>query len=141
MNRRDALLALVGLPLLAADDPPKQSEFMPDPNYEPKVGDRVQLFMTGKAGWELPCWCATSEYAFKEYDKAIEIDDDDGLKELRDSGRVIRVASRTAILVLSERDEKTGAVEIRILEGPAKSRRLWTPVYHVARLIKKPRRP
>ena len=141
MTRRDALLAVLGLPVLLAADEPKKPPVTPEPNYTPKAGDRASLYTLTKKGEESTCWCATSEYAFKEYDKAIEIDDDDGLKELRDSGRVIRVASRTAILVLSERDEKTGAVEIRILEGPAKSRRLWTPVYHVARLIKKPRRP
>jgi hypothetical protein len=83
-------------------------------------------------------WCATSESALREYNKAIDIDDDDGLLELRESGRVIRVPSRTSILILEEEDEKTGAVEIRVLDGPAKSRRLWTPVYHVAKLVKKP---
>ena len=138
MNRRDALLAVLGLPALLAADEPKKPPVVREPNYTPKVGDRVSLYALTKKGEEMPCWCATSESALREYNKAIDIDDDDGLLELRESGRVIRVPSRTSILILEEEDEKTGAVEIRVLDGPAKSRRLWTPVYHVAKLVKKP---
>lgn len=138
MTRRDALLAVLGLPVLLAADEPKKPPVTPEPNYTPKAGDRASLYTLTKKGEESTCWCATSESAFREYGKALDIDDADGRKELRESGRVIRLPSRTSILILEEEDEKTGAVEIRVLDGPAKSRRLWTPVYHVAKLVKKP---
>ena len=136
MNRRNALALMLSFPVVAVADG-KPSEYVKDPNYEPKPGDRVHLFGTTKTGVEIECWCATSESAFREYDKSLDIDDSDGLRKLRESGRVFRLPSRTSILVLSKEDEKTGAVEIRVLEGPSKSRRLWAPVYYVNRITRK----
>lgn len=147
MSRLFILAVMAVLPLAAFDDEDKKetpSEYVADPRYIPAVGDRVHLFAVDKEGIEFVTWCATEPYYFRDYAKALSIRDDDGSRELEKTGRIKDLQCRTSILVLSLEPARehegtiiSASAEVRILEGPHKGKKYWTPQYHVARIIHK----
>lgn len=139
MNRRSALFAVVVcLPNVGTDEPPKVSEYISDPRYVPADGDRVHLFAVAKDGSEFGAWCAAYASDYRDFGKALGIRDDDGIAEMLKKGDVVRVPARTPILVVTAKCQSPeGASEVRIMDGPHKGGKFYTPSYYVARIVKK----
>lgn len=120
---------------------------IPDPNYYPKIGDRAVLYVLDKDDKPYDVWCADARVYFRDYVKCLIIKDYDGMRELDDSGRVLDLKPGTEILVLDidacrikvgdEEKERT-YVEVRIMSGPHQGKKLYTPDYHVTRLVENP---
>jgi hypothetical protein len=117
-----------------------------DEDYEPVVGDRVIIYTVTEKK-EASAWCATTASGYRDNVKCLHILDDAGMVELERSGQVGQLKSRTQVLILDVDEEPvmvgknkvpSTCVEIRILSGPAKGKRLYTPDYHVARLKPQP---
>lgn len=137
-----AILLTFSCYLRAEDDEARVKEIAARyERYELKIGDRAFLFASHK-GSMTGGWAATTTYYFHDYTKALSIRDDDGREELLTNGDVVRLAPETPVLVLDikrveiksgKEDDASTRVEIRILSGPHKGEKLYTPNYHVVR--------
>lgn len=139
------VLALL-MTLPSADEAPAPKlKKVPDKGYSPKIGDQAVLFVTDRKGEPYDAWCATERYYYRDYMKALRIKDTAGRRELEDDGDVVDLNPETMVLVLGfedleiERGEvgSSRAAVVRIMSGPHKGKKFYTPDYHVARVVER----
>lgn len=103
---------------------PCQTEPKYVPVLEAKPGTTLFAWVPGAAD----VMVATDPFAFRDVIKSIAANDDEGLKELRRSGRLFLVRSETPVKVLQSRREPIAPApchEVRVLDGDAKNRTGW----------------
>lgn len=114
-----------------------QVEWVPDPSYVPKAGDRAQIH----APEDGDAFGASDAISYSMLAKAVKAEDSEGLKELAQKGRIALVRSGLNVLVIESHDNfLTGdlpAVELRLMEGTGKNKVLWVPSFYVARMVPK----
>ena len=118
---------------------PVQLEMMVDEKWIPKPGDQAVLHRE-----EQPSVSVMSDmFAFEEYVKYSKAGDSDGIQQMLEKGRLVKVANGTPILVVKRHinqflAEGTHAIELRILDGEFKGRKVWVYEAFVNRMIPKP---
>lgn len=144
------VVAALVVPVLAQeqkpDAPPKDTKnrFLEEKGYVPKRGDRVSI-----AVWNpeqktfIPGVGGESAQAYNEFLRTAAINDVDGMAEMTRDGSICVLPVATSVLVLDvvKSDLKEDLIPraiIRVLEGEHKSKKLWTGVFAVKRLIPNP---
>jgi hypothetical protein len=121
----------------------------PDPTYKPSIGDRVYLCSATEDQEGLRPWCATTRGAFVAYYRALLQKDSAKQSELQSAEKILDLdATGTEVLVMDFDDNvvirgqrdvtETEMVVVRVLGGPHRDKKLFTPKYQLTRF--KPRR-
>jgi hypothetical protein len=132
-------------PKKAAEDAPRSVvEVIPNPTYHPKPGDRALLCSySRKHDRLLGTFVAVRATAYRDYWKALMVDDDDGMNLLKDQEDVVLIPILTSVLVLELEkfeadDPRPDLAVVRIMDGPKRGAMYWSPAYSVSRMIPNP---
>ncbi|AGA28485.1 tetratricopeptide repeat protein [Singulisphaera acidiphila] len=122
------IFAVLAIPCVAlAIDP----QLMPDPLYEPKIGDLcvIGFFDTqSKTCSDVEAW--KDESTYQEYWKALLGNDETKRKAIEASGRMIEIKAGTRAELLKQqtypvRDPRPDAANLRPNHGPYKNQSIW----------------
>jgi hypothetical protein len=116
-------------------------DMIPDPNYQPRVGDRAVLFALedGHMLDRLPILKDLTAYDI--YVRSAQARDGERLAELEEQGWLqwVPPGSRVTVLAMQDRNH-TGAhtaTQLRVADDRLKAQAFWTPSNYVTRLIHK----
>jgi hypothetical protein len=116
-------------------------DMVPDPHYQPRVGDRAVLFAfkNGAPLDRLPLLKDVT--AYDVYVRGSQTGDAERLSDLEQQGWLRWVAPGTRVNILGTQDRNhTGAhtaSEVRVLDDQFKDQTFWTPSDYVTRLVHK----
>ena len=124
-------------------DTPKPKRVI-DRSYVPAVGDRAVLYAEDEKGEPLFLWASATPGGFKEYIKALGVEDEKRTEELEKQGTAIEMDDETPVVVLgietivapvnAQQFVSETAASVRVLDGPNKGKVLLTPLELVTRL-------
>jgi hypothetical protein len=109
----------------------------PDPNYRPRISDRAVLYgvTNGSVMDRIPL--ARDATAFDKYERVSQSVGTE-LVDLEELGDLSWTPSGTRVALIAIHDRShTGsriAGEIRLLDGPMRDRKAWTPLEYIVRL-------
>ena len=123
-------------------------DMIPDPKYDPKIGDVAHLYSEGiyneglAPGRHLPVIICSDYSAFEAFERALAAEDDERLRNLNERGKSTPLKTGTRVRVLgfryfSDDREVRNAIETRVLDGPLAGKKAWVPSGSVKRLVPK----
>ena len=86
----------LALALVGADEPKAEEKaeapkavIRVNPNYSPRPGDRAILYSRDEKGEPFDIWAAADAATFREYAKAVEMDDEKRMEQFEDANKQI----------------------------------------------------
>lgn len=116
--------------------PLKPTDLVPDPGWEPAVGDRVVVY-TGETGG---AYAATNMFTFQALVKSLRAKDTVGVEELIEKKQVGIVPPNTKIIVRGITSnpyiaDGVEALEVRFQDGPYRDQAAWILRSQAAKLV------
>ncbi len=122
-------------------------ELIPDPSYNPEVGDVAYVYMRSvypkgeRAGQHIDVPVCSDYLTYTEYKKSLLAHDREGYRELVEQGKLAHIRTGTKVRILdfhkfanTDDNFDRNAYEVRILDGPLKDKKVWVLASEVVRL-------